>query len=160
VTGRLRSILLKTPNCIHPEFLRGYSAIDNSLDESSGPLVGGSWSRATVDGMPPTSEKERRLCGPGIFRVAPEREFFNRIGRKQTVTLAAIAASPFGSDVAVRTLTVIGSTEPAASHPRRFSAFSTQHVVLRPPFPFDLSPPALLALPTAHLPLLGPRPFT
>jgi len=31
--------------------------------------------------MVPTSEKERRLCGPGIFRVAPEKEFFNTIGQ-------------------------------------------------------------------------------
>jgi hypothetical protein len=33
-----------------------------------------------------TSEKERRLCGAGIFRVAPEKEFFNRIGRGQAST--------------------------------------------------------------------------
>ena len=31
--------------------------------------------------MVPTSEKERRLCGPGIFRVAPEKESFNTIGQ-------------------------------------------------------------------------------
>jgi hypothetical protein len=30
---------------------------------------------------PPKPEKERRLCGPVIFRVAPEKEFFNSIGR-------------------------------------------------------------------------------
>jgi len=31
--------------------------------------------------MVPTSEKERRLCGPGIFRVAPEKEFFKCAGK-------------------------------------------------------------------------------
>ena len=28
---------------------------------------------------PPRPEKERRLCGLGILRVAPEKDFFNRI---------------------------------------------------------------------------------
>ena len=33
----------------------------------------------------PASEKERRLYGPGIFRVAPEMEFFNSIDPMRTV---------------------------------------------------------------------------
>ena len=37
----------------------------------------------------PTSEKERRLYGPGIFRIAPEREFFNSIDPKRAFRLRA-----------------------------------------------------------------------
>jgi hypothetical protein len=40
-------------------------------------------------GWSSTSEQKRRLCGPGIFRVAPEKEFFNRIGQFLPFRIAA-----------------------------------------------------------------------
>src|SRR6266403_2498025 len=73
-------ILLKNSKLHSPEFLRRRTEIDNSLRESSQRLLERSWLRATEDRPVPTSEKERRLYGPGIFRVAPEKEFFNSIG--------------------------------------------------------------------------------
>ena len=43
-------------------------------------LLERSWLRETDAVWSSTSEKERRLYGPGIFRMTPD-EFFNRIGR-------------------------------------------------------------------------------
>jgi hypothetical protein len=71
-----------------PEFSRQCVAINNSFYDSSERLLEDAWSRATKDRMIlHVQEGAMPRQGWRIFRVALEKEFFNRIGQKRTSTL-------------------------------------------------------------------------
>jgi hypothetical protein len=81
--GRSRPILLKYSSLHSPRILAKVHCNRQFARRIVGTLIRRLLvARNTRSHVPPTSENERRLCGPGIFRVAPEMEFFNRLDPK------------------------------------------------------------------------------